>query len=137
MLAFYHGANVDISQMFYDPVWLTLNCELPAMTHQTSSEQAKGALQRAEKRSSEYVTRGYLLCAYLYTVSVTMKYKSERTRIIDFVPKLKEKGFSLPIGFYLRLKKRGLLVGSRLPACISVYNNCQAYQPDRVSPPDA
>lgn len=93
MLAFYHGANVDISQMFCDPVWLTLNCELPVMTHQMSSEQAKSALQHAENGLQNSYLEAIFYAPILYTVSVTMRYKSERSRIIDFVRKVKQKGF--------------------------------------------
>ncbi|GMG14244.1 unnamed protein product [Aspergillus oryzae] len=48
MLAFYHCTNVDISLMFCDSAWISLNCELPVMTHQMSYEQATNALQHAE-----------------------------------------------------------------------------------------
>ncbi|KAE8340191.1 hypothetical protein BDV24DRAFT_64861 [Aspergillus arachidicola] len=93
MLAFYHCTNVDISLMFCDSAWLSLNCELPVMTHQMSYEQATNALQHAENGLQNSYLEAIFYAPTLYTVSMTRRYKSERSRIVDFISKLKQKGF--------------------------------------------
>ncbi|OGM48459.1 hypothetical protein ABOM_003411 [Aspergillus bombycis] len=93
MLAFYHCVNVDISLMFCDSVWLSLNCELPVMTHQMSYEQATNALQHAENGLQSSYLEAIFYAPTLYTVSMTRRYKSERSRIVDFISQLKQKGF--------------------------------------------
>ncbi|KAE8163726.1 hypothetical protein BDV40DRAFT_134230 [Aspergillus tamarii] len=93
MLAFYHCANVDISLMFCDSVWLSLNCELPVMAHQMSYEQATNALEHAENGLQNSYLEAIFYAPTLYTVSMTRRYKSERSRIVDFINKLKQKGF--------------------------------------------
>ncbi|KAB8257619.1 hypothetical protein BDV32DRAFT_80771 [Aspergillus pseudonomiae] len=93
LLAFYHCVSVDISLMFCDSVWLSLNCELPVMTHQMSYEQATNALQHAEKGLQSSYLEAIFYAPTLYTVSMTRRYKSERSRIVDFISRLKQKGF--------------------------------------------
>lgn len=93
MLAFYHCTNVDISLMFCDSAWISLNCELPVMTHQMSYEQATNALQHAENGLQNSYLEAIFYAPTLYTVSMTRRYKSERRRIVDFISTLKQKGF--------------------------------------------
>jgi hypothetical protein len=79
--------------MFCDPVWLSLNCELPVMAHEMSYEQATSALRYAENGLQHSYLEAIFYGPILYTVSMTMRYKSERSRILDFVSKLNRRGF--------------------------------------------
>ncbi|KAF7596471.1 hypothetical protein BBP40_001343 [Aspergillus hancockii] len=105
MLAFYHGANVDVSHMFCDPVWLSLNCELPVMAHQMSYEQATSALRHAENGLQHSYLEAIFYAPILYTVSMTMRFKSERSRIQNFVGKLKQKGFLIADQFLFTIEQ--------------------------------
>ncbi|KAE8377071.1 hypothetical protein BDV26DRAFT_220480 [Aspergillus bertholletiae] len=105
MLAFYHCANVDISLMFCDSGWLSLNCQLPVMAHQMSYEQATNALQHAESGLQNSYLEAIFYAPTLYTVSMTRRYKSERSRIVEFVNKLKQKGFFVADQFLFAIEQ--------------------------------
>lgn len=93
MLALYHCIAVDISHMFTKPAWLALDCALPVMPLKLSYDQAIAALQHAENSLENLHLEAIFLVPTLYTVGVQMIRKPDQRRVVDFIGKLKQRGF--------------------------------------------
>ncbi|KAA8644206.1 Zn(II)2Cys6 transcription factor domain-containing protein [Aspergillus tanneri] len=95
ILPLYHCISVDISRMFCDPSWLSLNCHLPAMERQVRHAQATSVLQLVENSVSHLHLEAIIYAPTLYIVGLEMKNKPERDRILQIIYRLKQKGFSV------------------------------------------
>ncbi|OJI96977.1 hypothetical protein ASPVEDRAFT_263771 [Aspergillus versicolor CBS 583.65] len=92
MLALYNCIAIDISHLFTSPVWLTLSCEFPTMPVHLSHEQATTALNHAEASLQHLHLEVIFLAPTLHVIGVQIARKSNRSRIVSFIGRTKQKG---------------------------------------------
>ncbi|KAJ5588936.1 hypothetical protein N7537_011614 [Penicillium hordei] len=95
MLTLYQSAAIEISHIFSDPCWLSLECELPIMPLQLSYEQASSALNHAESSLQHLHLEAIIYVPVLYAIGMEMARKSDRDRILKFISNIERKGFSV------------------------------------------
>lgn len=105
MLALYNCIAIDISHLFTSPAWLTLSCELSTMPLHLSHEQATTALNHAEASLQHLHLEAIFLAPTLYVIGVQMARKSDRGRIVGFIGRIKQKGFTVT-GRFLTLREK-------------------------------
>jgi hypothetical protein len=105
MLTLYQSATIEISHIFSDPCWLSLECELPVMPLQLSHEQAISALSHAESSLQHLHLEAIIYAPVLYAIGMEMARKSDRYRILRFISHIEKKGFSVTKQVILAIKK--------------------------------
>ncbi|CAG8909842.1 unnamed protein product [Penicillium egyptiacum] len=105
MLTLYQSATIEISQIFSDPCWLSLGCELPLMPLQLSYEQASSALKHAESSLEHLHLEAIIYAPVLYAIGMEMARKSDRCRILKFISDVERKGFSVTKQVVSAIKK--------------------------------
>lgn len=105
MLTLYQSATIEISHLFSDPCWLSLECELPAMPLQLSYEQARSALNNAESSLQHLHLEAIIYAPVLYAIGMEMARKSDRCRNLKFISDVERKGFSVTNQVLLAIKK--------------------------------
>ncbi|CAG8125294.1 unnamed protein product [Penicillium nalgiovense] len=105
MLTLYQSATIEISHLFSDPCWLSLECELPVMPLQLSYEQARSASNNAESSLQHLHLEAIIYAPVLYAIGMEMACKSDRCRNLKFISDVERKGVSVTNQVLLAIKK--------------------------------
>lgn len=92
--------------MFLDPAWRSLDCCLPVMTQQLSSEQAAKAFRYAETCLPSLHLEAILYGPVLYTVSIDLEDQTERSRVMSFLVTLRQKGYNVADQFQRAIEQK-------------------------------
>ncbi|KAI9039828.1 uncharacterized protein KD926_009046 [Aspergillus affinis] len=114
MLTLYQSAIIEISQIFSDPCWLSLECELPIMPLQLSYEQAISALNHAESSLQHLHLESVIYAPVLYAIGMEMARKPDKYRILRFISNIERKGFAVTKQVILAIKKDWYLMNRNI-----------------------